>query len=675
MQHLRNFIQNMSLKWKVTGTIIALPLIGFLCLSATVYFLGPPPLNFEENTLFYGTNDEVIGYEQGSENRQVVALDQIADPFIDALIVTEDQHFFRHHGFDYKRIARALLKDVQHLSLKEGASTITQQYARNLYLTNDKTWSRKVKEAFYTMRLERFYTKEELLAGYVNTIYFGHGAHGIEAASRHYFNKSAADLTIAESAMLAGIPKGPTYYSPRNNEERATERQRLILRTLYNEGKISKDEWQEAMDEKLVYASVKGGIRETIAPYFQDVALQEAASLLDRSVADVQSGGYRIYTTLDPNMQHVLDQEIKETLHDGTEIEGGAIVMDPETGGVRALVGGKSYADSYFNRAVQAKRMVGSTVKPLLYYAALDHQFTPSTKLISEPTTFQIDVDETYQPRNYNGYYANEPITLAQALAVSDNVYAVKTHLFIGSDKLPQIGSSFGITSTLPEVPSLALGSASVSLVEMVTAYSHIANYGNEVTSYTIEKITDSFGNVLYEHAPTNDQRQFDEKKMAVLTSMLTGMFNPSFSGYMEVTGEQITDELTRTYAGKSGSTPHDSWMIGFSPSYVAGIWVGFDDNRPIEQTVHTRYAKDIWARVMEQIHTDEDPVDFPLPDGVVEVVIDPQTGKRASAACPRTAILVYEKGTEPATYCPEHLDEDGQQTPKSLFQKLFELF
>lgn len=674
MQHLRNFIKKMPLKWKVTGTIIGLPLLGLFCLTTIVYFLGPPPLTFEQNTLLYGTNEEVIGYEQGSENRQVVALDQIADSFIDALIVTEDKHFFTHHGFDYKRIAAALLEDVQHMSLKEGASTITQQYARNLYLTNDKTWTRKAKEAFYTMRLERFYTKDELLAGYINTIYFGHGAHGIEAASKHFFNKSAAALTIAESAMLAGIPKGPTYYSPRNDAEKATNRQQLILRTMYTEGKISEEEWEEAMDEKLVYAPVKESIREAMAPHFQDVVLQEAAALLDMTVADVQSGGYRIYTTLDPDMQHVLDEEIEETLHDGTEIEGGAIVMDPETGGVRALIGGKSYTDSYFNRAVQAKRMVGSTVKPLLYYAALDHQFTPSTQLMSEPTTFQIDADETYRPRNYNGYYANEPITLAQALALSDNVYAVKTHLFIGSDTLAQIGPAFGITSALPEVPSLALGTASISLVEMVTAYSHIANYGSEVTSHTIEKITDAFGNVLYEYVPSTNQDTFDENKMAVLTSLLTGMFNPSLNGYMDVTGAQISGDLSRTYAGKSGSTPSDSWMIGFSPTLVTGVWIGFDDNRPIEQAVHTTYAKDIWARVMEQIHTDDDPDSFPLPEGVVEIAVDPQSGKRASPFCPQSTVLVYEKGTEPTTYCPEHQGEDGQ-SPQSLFRRLFDLF
>src|SRR5699024_6386094 len=234
--------------------------------------LGPPSLAYEENTIFYDTNEEIIGQESGSENRQPVSLDEVSPSFIDALLLTEDQHFFSHNGFDLKRIASAVLSDIKSLSLKQGASTITQQYARNLYLTHDKTWTRKIKEAFFTMRLEHFYSKEELLTGYINTIYFGHGAHGIEAASMHFFNKHAGDLTIAESAMLAGIPKGPTYYSPRNDEEKATERQQLILERLHKAEKISDEEFRDAQKEKLVLAPVKEQKREAVAPHFQDIA-------------------------------------------------------------------------------------------------------------------------------------------------------------------------------------------------------------------------------------------------------------------------------------------------------------------------------------------------------------------------------------------------------------------
>lgn len=657
---------------KILILLSVLPFIGFISLYTVVILLGKPSLSFEENTLFYDTNGTVIGVESGMENRQVVPLTEIAPTFIDALIVTEDQHFYAHHGFDFKRIAGAVISDIKSFSLKEGASTITQQYARNLYLTHDKTWSRKIKEAFYTMRLEHFYSKEEILTGYVNAIYFGHGAHGIEAASKHFFQKSAKDLTLAESAMLAGIPKGPTYYSPRNDLEKATERQHFILQLLHIEGKITAKEYTQAKNESLTLAPVQKEKRDALAPHFQDIALQEAAKLLNIPVSDVGSGGYHIYTTLDANIQQQAAQEFRETLKDGTNIEGAVLSMDPKTGGVRALIGGKSYEESHFNRAVHAKRMVGSTIKPLLYYAALKHQFTPSTKLVSEPTSFPLDEKKSYNPQNYNGYYAYKPITLAQALALSDNIYAVKTHVFIGEDQLQKIGKSFGISSDLPQVPSLALGSASISLVEMVTAYSHIANYGKKVTNHTIESITDRDGKVLYERTYSL-QQIFDENKMAVLSSLLTGMFNPSFNGHMDVTGTQIAPHLSRPYAGKSGSTPYDSWMIGFSPSLVTGVWVGFDDHEPLEKTMHHTYAKKIWADVMEQIHEDEQE-HFPVPKGVVQVAIDPATGLRATIHCPNATILMYEKGTEPKEYCNEHLDEDDF-SPKGLFKMLFDLF
>ncbi len=674
MRTIRKWLKNTPLKWKITGSIVALPIVSYLMIYICVLLLGPPSLAYEENTIFYDMNEEMIGEESGAENRQPVSLDEVSPSFIDALILTEDQHFFSHNGFDLKRIAAAALSDIKSLSLKQGASTITQQYARNLYLTHDKTWTRKLKEAFFTMRLEHFYSKEELLTGYINTIYFGHGAHGIEAASMHFFNKHAGDLTIAESVMLAGIPKGPTYYSPRNDEEKATERQQLILERLHKADKISDEEFGEAQSEKLVLAPVKEKKREAVAPHFQDIALQEAAHILDISESNVRSGGYRIYTTLNRDVQNHLDEEVQQALHDGTDIEGGAISMDPRTGGVRALIGGKSYDDSHFNRAVHAKRMAGSTMKPMLYYAALDHQFTPSTKLISEPTTFQFDENESYKPRNYNGYYANEPVTLAQALALSDNIYAVKTHLFIGPSTLAELGETFGITSELPEVPSLALGTASISLIELVTAYSHIANYGKEITNHTIETITDARGNILYERSNNTNKQVFDENKMAVLTSLLTGMFNPALNGYMEVTGTQVADDLTHTYAGKSGSTSYDSWMIGFSPTLVTGVWVGFDDHRAIEKTSHTTFAKEIWANTMEKVHHGQPSKEFPIPSGSVEVAIDPASGLRSSSYCSNAATFVYEKGTEPNEYCPEHPIEDDE-SPDGIFKRLFDLF
>ncbi|OZU88477.1 monofunctional biosynthetic peptidoglycan transglycosylase [Virgibacillus indicus] len=641
----------------------------------TSFILGPPSLTTEQNTIYYSTNGEIIGEEKGSENRYWVELDQIAPAVIDATLMVEDQSFYDHHGFDLKRIAGAILKDIKSLSLKEGASTLTQQYARNLYLTHEKTWTRKLKEAFYTIRLEMYYTKEEILEGYLNTIYYGHGAYGIEAASNYFFAKSAEDLTLAEAAMLSGIPKGPSYYSPLHDEERAKQRQLQILGIMLSEEVISEEERTLAAAENFQYVAENKQKEKNIGDYFQDSVLQEAAELLDLEPELVRSGGFQIHTSLNSDFQKQLEHTIKNVINPESEIQTGVISMDPETGAIRAMAGGRNYDKSPFNRATMAKRMPGSAFKPFLYYTALQNGYTPNTMLMSKPTTFTLEDNAVYQPGNYNGYYAYEPITLAQALALSDNVYAVKTIMYLGADRVVKAAEKFGIESELPAVPSLALGTAAVSVEEMATGYGVLANGGKEINGYTIEKIMDRDGNILFEREIPSEKQILNSKTAFVLTHLMTGMFDRELDGYMAVTGSSMVNDLTRIYAGKSGTTISDSWMVGFSPSLVTGVWTGYDDNRPMELVAESSYAKNIWKNFMEAAHQGMDQENFTAPPGVTGIPIDPATGMRATPYCDVSRVMYFETGTEPQGYCTEHFHGTEDEDNKGIFEKWFDVF
>lgn len=647
------------------------------CLLVLIFLMGPPKMNPEENTTLYSANNEVIGVEKGVENRHWVEIDHLSEKVITATVELEDQHFYDHHGFDLKRIAGAIWKNLSTQSLKEGASTITQQLARNLYLSHEKTWNRKLKEAFYTMRLEMHYTKDEILEGYLNTIYYGHGAYGAEAASQYFFAKPQADLTWAEAAMLAGIPKGPTYYSPLNNEENANARKDMILKLLWQKDRMTDAEYTLAKQEALNYAETAVTAHAEIAPFFQDIVLQEAAQLLELTEEEIRSGGYKIYTTLDKELQAETESALEEIIPAESELEAAVLSIQPDTGAVLALSGGRDYTASMFNRVRSAKRMPGSSFKPFLYYAALGNGYTPLTKLMSKPTKFTLADGEIYQPSNFNHYYANEPITLAQAIALSDNVYAVRTNLYLGPETLVNTASMFGFEETLPAVASLALGTAAVSLEELASAYGMLANGGKELTSYTIEKIADKNDKAVFTRKPEKHEQILDAQTTFILTQLLQGIFDPKLNGYMPVTGSTISDELTRAYAGKSGTTPADNWMIGYSPSIVTGVWTGYDDNRNIEKLDETRYAKELWAKVMEYAHEGKSQDFFETPKGVVGVPIDMETGLKATPNCGENRMMYFIQGTEPQGYCEEQAipKQIAEETDTGLFQKWFQLF
>ena len=514
-----------------------------------------------------------------------------------------------------------------------------------------------------------FYSKEEILNGYLNTIYYGHGAYGISEASQVYYNKSAEDLTLAEAAMLAGVPKGPTYYSPFNDEKKAFDRQEFILKQMLYNQLITQAEYYTASSETLEFSELYNQTA-IFAQYFRDTALKEAASILNEDTSKILTSGYKIYTTLDSKLQSETEEIIQHKLPEDSKMEIGVITLEPKDGAIKSLIGGKDYTESVFNRATDAKRMVGSAFKPILYYAALEHGYTASTMLLSEPTSFVMANGNVYEPSNFNGYYAYKPITLAQALALSDNIYAVKTNLFLDPKQVVQTAEMFGISSSLPSVPSLALGSASISLMEMTEAYGVIANGGQEVNGYTITKIINQHGKEIYHKKKGDNKQLLDENKAFILAHLMTGMFDRRLNGYMEVTGSSVIDKLSRLYAGKSGTTDSDNWMMGFSPSTVTAVWTGFDQNQPIQKPDEKKAAKEVWAETIEAAHKDKTVSSFKVPEGIVKKLIDPESGQLASKDCPIARTTYFEEGTEPTETC--HIHTKRNRTIKHRIISLF---
>lgn len=663
---------------KYLRALFIISLIGFILISLMFLgvlgyakILGAPPLVVPQSTLYYAEDGTIIGESNSGQKRYWLPLKDISPAFIDAIIAVEDKNFYDHHGFDVKRIGGAVLADVKAMAMVQGASTISQQYSRNLYLDHGKTWKRKLNEAFYTIRLEMNYSKDEILEGYLNTIYFGNGAYGVQAASQYYFAKDASDLTLAEASMLAGIPKGPGVYSPLVSMENSKKRQQIILDSMVNNGLISKNKAEAAVKEPIKLVGKHQHTKTGIAPYFQDAVRQQLKSVLKMDERTIELGGLKIYTTLDLKQQAVAEKTVKKLISDESEIQAGLVAMDPRNGHVKAMVGGRDYQKSPFNRAIQAVRQPGSTMKPLVYYAALEHGFTPSTTMKSELTTFRFENNQPeYTPHNFNNQYADKEITMAQALAVSDNVFAVKTHLFLGEDTLAETAKRFGIQSPIEKVPSAALGTSGVRMVEMANAYSMLANGGREVVPVMIEKVIDRDGHILYQKE--NSDNQVLRPELAyVMTQMMTGMFDKKLNGYTSVTGSTISNKTTRHYAGKSGTTESDSWMVGYTPQLVSAVWTGYDKGKPLELTVEKSYAKNIWINFMEESLADEPIKKFKAPKGVIGVYVDPQNGLLATKDCPVKRKTYFAEGTEPTDYCVDHIDEpEGGKLKKDKQQK-----
>ena len=649
---------------KIFIILIGLFIVGNVCVYTYAKLSPKIEIKNANSFMLFDSNNEV--FFQGSGSREWISLDDISPYLIEATINTEDKNFYKHIGFDYLRILKAMAVNITSGTTSQGASTITQQYAKNLFLDFDKTWKRKWDEMWYTIEIESHYSKDEILEGYLNTINYGHGKYGIETASKYYFGKSAKDLTLAEAAMLTGIPKSPSNYSPFVNLEKATQRQQMILKNMYDDGAtqrqqmilknmyddgvISEAEYNKALDEELKFIGEEEEDELESVMYYQDAVIEELKSLKEIPESFLETGGLKVYTSLDMDAQKELEETVKNTMPD-SDLETASVMVNPNNGRVIALVGGKDYSKSEFNRAVNAKRQVGSTMKAFLYYAALENGFTASTTFTSEETTFTFNNDQTYSPQNYNGTYGNKPISMATAIAYSENIYAVKTHMFLGEDTLVDMAKRLGITSKLDEVPSLALGTSEIGMLEMAGAYSAFANEGYKVTPHFITKVVDKEGNVLYE-ADEEKELILNSSLTFILNNLLTATYDANFIDYNYPTAVNLASRMTHKYSLKSGTTNTDNWYIGYNKDIVTAVWCGYDDSRDLKSSEY-KYAQNIWLNTMENYMKDKDDAWYSQPENVVGVLVNPITGKPATDSDEKKIIEYYVKGTEPSADDP----------------------
>lgn len=589
----------------------------------------------------YDGSDELV--YQGSSTSEWVSLEDINYNLINAVISVEDKNFYNHHGFDYLRIAKAMFLNIKNGKITQGASTISQQYIKNIFLDFSTTWSRKIEEAFLTLELEVHYSKDDILEGYLNTINYGQGNFGIGNASRYYFNKEPLDLTIEEALILAGIPNSPENYNPIANYDLSIKRAKVVGKSMVDNGYLSQEEFDGLFKERI---EIYGKSREEnldMLMYYQDAVIQELRDIGTIPEELIQNGGIKIYTYLDLDAQKNLEENILNYLTD-SELESASVVIDPNTGGIIALSGGVSYTKSQYNRATQAKRQVGSAMKPFLYYGALEEGMTSASTFNSQYTTFTLSNGDTYSPKNYGSIYANKEITMAEAIAVSDNVYAVKTNMFLGADKLVETAKKVGIKSELSAVASLALGTGEMSVLDLARGYSTLATGGYKQDIGFIRRVEDSEGNVLYEK---EDYKELvlNENYTYILTELLTGTTNSQFKDYANPTALTIASKLSRKYAIKTGTTDTDFWIAGYNPDIVMVTWVGMDDNSSLSAN-DSYISKNIWADTVEDILAENESKWYDTPENVVGVVLDAVSGKPTNDVSKAT-LFYFVKGTE----------------------------
>ena len=613
--------------------------ILFLIINIGIYlycYITPKlDINKAQSYYLYDSDNNLIF----DDSEEWISLDKISPYLINATIYTEDKYYYKHLGFDYLRILKAALSNMRSGSLKEGASTITQQYARNLFLNYDKTWSRKIDEAILAAELETHYTKEEILEGYLNTINYG-GVYGIENASWYYFGHSASEL------MLAGIPQSPANNSPIINLNNAKARQKVVLSSMVKNGIISDEEMESAYQYNLTYIGKSNQSNLENVLYFRDAVLDELENISTIPNSILSTGGLKIYTTLDVNAQEALEKAVNNNMNDTGDLQIAGMMMNPNDGGVMAMIGGTDYSKSQFNRAISAKRQVGSTMKPILYYSALENGFTSASCFTSEKTIFNFSNNKTYSPNNYNDLYANGSITMGAAISYSDNIYAVKTHLFLGENNLINMSKRLGIESSLEANPSLALGTGEISMIEMVEAYSSFANMGYKVESHFIKRIEDSEGNILYEY---NNEKEaiLNPNLTYILSEMLTYTYDSAFIDYNYPTLISLLPKISNKYSIKTGTTDTDVWIIGYNKNAVLSIWNGYDNNEVIEKE-NNGYHKNIWIDTMEEYLKDKDNSWYQIPENVVGTLVNPITGELAKEGDKNTKIFYFLKGTEP---------------------------
>ncbi|MEA3494164.1 MAG: PBP1A family penicillin-binding protein [Candidatus Margulisiibacteriota bacterium] len=587
-----------------------------------------------ETTIIFSSDGKVLARLHKEENRQVVPLSKISPHFIKSVIATEDPGFYYHRGFDFSRIIRAGIKNVMYGRIKEGASTITQQLARNLFLTRRKTVARKLAEILIAIQIERRFTKEEILELYLNQVYLGHNTYGIESAANLYFGKHAEDLDLAESALLAGIIRGPELYSPYRNFKGAKRRQIFVINKLYQHGIINERDAKIAAIENLEFSPKNLKRLGEIAPYFISHILKE---LLEKYGEDtVYHGGLRVYTTLDTAMQTAAEDVITKIVTEEGEkynfTQAALVSIDPRTGYIKAMVGGVDFFESKFNRTTQSKRQPGSSFKPFIYTAAMEQGISPGTIMMDTPTTFDVfpnewNPDGTWEPKNFDEKYRGA-VTLRYSLEKSLNIPSVKILERVGIRSAINVARRMGIKSPLESGLALTLGVSETTLLEMTSAYGVFANSGIRVEPTAIVKIENRNGVTLFKHA-IKEKRALDPNIAAVMIDMMKGVLTR---------GTGVRGRISRPAAAKTGTTEEfrDAWFIGFVPQLVTGVWVGNDDNTSMKGIAEVAVCPRIWKGYNKKSLQGKPILYFPKPEGLVKVKICTVSDKLVGPYCPK---------------------------------------
>ena len=586
---------------------IAVCLAAYFTFKAYLKDLDPIPNlnNYTRNivTQIYSSDEEHLIKTFQTFNYEHVAIDEIPQYLKDAVISTEDKNFYKHDGYDLFGIARSVIVNVMNRRTSQGASTITQQLARLLFLSNEKTLTRKIKEIQIAARIEKTITKDQILEMYLNNVYLGAGAYGVGAAATTYFNKELSKLTLAECALIAGLPQAPSVYSPYKNIHKAETRRNKVLKRMYIMKKITKAQYDKAIDEPIRLNKKQGLNRMNIAPYFIDYVLKELNELgFDEN--EITQGGYKIITTLDYESQvaanESIDNNMKAWKMSKAKQNAALFSFSPTTGAIIAYCGGKDYMQSQYDRVTQAIRPPGSSFKPIVYTTAIHKGWTPNDTIDDVPITIS-----KWSPKNYGAKYRGT-IPLYKALAVSSNVAAVKLIQDVGIAPVIDMAKSLGITTPLNNDLTISLGSNGVKLYDMVVVYGNFANGGYRVKPYAIERIETQRGKIIYKAGRTKISKILDTETAGLMTAMLRKVIT---SG----TGKGA--DIGKPMAGKTGTTNEnkDAWFIGYTPDLVTGVFIGNDDNTSTGLTGGTLPAR-IWKDMMKIATEKYGDTDFDYP-------------------------------------------------------------
>lgn len=670
--------------------IISIIAVLFIFITAFSFYLYQLSTELPSLTKLEQINPDVASQVYSSDgekihsffthNRTFTPFDKIPQSTIDALISTEDREFYDHWGINIAGIARSIIKNLISFDLKgQGASTITMQLSRNLYFGFAKKWSRKIKEAMTAIQIERTYSKDEILDMYMNITPFGNNAFGIKAAARRYFNKEVEDLEVQESAMLIGILKGQTYYSPIRHPERALKRRNVVLISMMSNGKLSKTEF-DSLKQLPLNLSLANPYDINTAPYFIEYIRRQMNVLQDSLGVNVYKDGLRIYTSLNTKMQKYMEdavarelpaiqarvrrqkafKDLKETLSDSafnklTLMQIAFVAIDPHNGQILAMIGGRNFDDSKWNHVTQMARQPGSAFKPFLYTAAIDNGFTPADEYQDIPTVEFGPDSSRWSPKNYSGTFSGQMVTLRNALRRSLNSVAVRLISDITPKVVVQYARAMGITTPLRPFSSLALGSSEVKPLELVSAYGTFANNGVHIKPVSILKIEDKNGAVIYQAHPA-PKEVLSPETTYIMNNLLQNVVNHG-------TGLSVRTRFKFYHpaGGKTGTTNDNTnaWFVGFTPDIVAGVWVGLED---FQYNLGPGMAGSVaalpfWADFMKTVYDslEFDQGVFPESSGVVKLKICEETKKLATPYCPHPYEEIFNVKYQPTESCDVH--------------------